>query len=206
MTSRSTTLRRSTLALVSAGAATALTLGAAPSASAAPIGVGWDANVTTTVKKLGQQITFPQAKFAAQIDLGTGAISGDLNLPDATSTLKLGSLPLAKVTLAVEPTKPVTAQLTGLKVEANQEFNIHLKKIEPLGLPINLVGKNCRTATPVKAKLNGDLTGLFDPYTLSGTYTIPKFANCGLSTFIINLVIPGEGNTMKADFSGLTLG
>lgn len=206
MTSRSTTLRRSTLALVSAGAATALTLGAAPSASAAPIGVGWDANVTTTVKKLGQQITFPQAKFAAQIDLGTGAISGDLNLPDATSTLKLGSLPLAKVTLAVEPTKPVTAQLTGFKVEANQEFNIHLKKIEPLGLPINLVGKNCRTATPVKAKLNGDLTGLFDPSTLSGTYTIPKFANCGLSTFIINLVIPGEGNTMKADFSGLTLG
>ena len=58
MTSRNTTLRRSALAMASAGAAAALTLAAAPSASAEPIGVGWDANVTTTVKKLNQQITW----------------------------------------------------------------------------------------------------------------------------------------------------
>lgn len=205
MTSR-TVIRRTALATAATGAAAALVLGGAPSASAAPIGVGWDANVTTTVKKLNQQITFPQTRFKAQVDLTTGAITGDLNLPDATSTLKLGSLPLAKVTLGVIPTKPVAGQLTGLKVTANQEFTIHLKRIEPLGLPINLVGSNCKTVTPVKATLNGELTGLFDPYTLTGDYTIPKFANCGFSTWLINLLIPGSGNTMTADFSGFAIG
>lgn len=207
MTSRNTLIRRSALATAATGAAAALVLGSAPAASADPLGVGWDVNVTTTVKKLNQQITFPQTRFAAQVDVfGTGSITGDLNLADATSTLKLGSLPLAKVTLAVIPTKPVAGQLTGLNVVANQEFNIHIKKIEPLGLPINLVGSNCKTATPVKSQLSGTLTGLFDPYTLTSTYTIPKFSNCGLSTWLINLVIPGEGNTMKADFSGFALG
>ena len=102
------------------------------------------------MKKLNQKITFPQTRFAAQID--AGAITGNLKLADATSTLKIGSLPLAKVTLAVEPTKPVAGRLTGLDVVANQEFNIHIKKIEPLGLPINLVGSNCRTATPVRIR------------------------------------------------------
>lgn len=206
MTSPGTLLRRTALATATAGAATALVLAAAPAANAAPIGVGWDANVTTTVKKLNQQITFPQTRFPAQIDLTTGAITGNLALKDATSTLKLGSLPLAKVTLAVIPTKPVTGKLTGLNVAATQQFTIHIKKIEPLGLPFNLVGKNCKTVTPVTAQLSGTLTGLLDPYTLKGTYTIPKFANCGLSTPLINLLIPGAGNTMKADFSGFKLG
>jgi len=206
MTSR-TLLRRSALATAATGAAAALILGSAPAASADPLGVGWDVNVTTTVKKLNQQITFPQTRFKAQVDVfGTGAITGNLALPDAVSTLKLGSLPLAKVTLAAVPTKPVSGQLTGLNVVANQEFTIHIKKIAPLGLPFNLVGNNCKTVTPVKTQLSGTLTGLFDPYTLTGTYTIPKFANCGLSTPLINLLIPGTGNTMKANFSAFALG
>lgn len=207
MTSPSKLLRRTALATAATGAVTALVLAGAPAASADPLAVGWDVNVTTTVKKLNQQITFPQTRFQAQADVfGTGSITGNLNLPDATTTLKLGSLPLAKVTMAAVPTKPVAGKLTGLNVAATQEFTIHIKKIEPLGLPINLVGKNCKTVTPVKSELTGTLTGLFDPYTLKGTYTIPKFANCGLSTPLINLLIPGAGNTMKADFSGFKLG
>ncbi|KGN34992.1 hypothetical protein N802_00740 [Knoellia sinensis KCTC 19936] len=207
MTSRSTMLRRTALTTAVTGAAAALVIAGAPAASAAPIGVGWDVNVTTTVKKLNQEIAFPQTRFPAQVDIfGDGSISGNLALPDATSTLKLGSLPLAKVTLGVVPTKPVSGKLTGLDVVANQEFNIHIKKIQPLGLPINLVGSNCKTATPVQSQLTGTLTGLFDPYTLKGEYTIPKFKNCGLSTPLINLLIPGEGNTMTANFSGFQIG
>lgn len=206
MTSR-TLLRRTALATAATSATAALVLAGAPSASADPIGVGWDVNVTTTVKKLNQQITFPQTRFPAQVDVfGTGAITGNLVLPDAVTTLKLGRLPLAEVTMAAVPTKPVSGQLTGLDVVANQEFNIHIKRIEPLGLPFNLVGNNCKTVTPVKSQLSGTLTGLFDPYTLTGTYTIPKFAHCGLSTWLINLLIPGPGNTMTADFSGFKIG
>ena len=36
---------------------------------------------------------------------------------------------------------------------------------------------------------------------LAGTYTIPPFANCGLTTTVLNLTIPGPGNTIA-----LTLG
>jgi hypothetical protein len=36
---------------------------------------------------------------------------------------------------------------------------------------------------------------------VSGTYTIPPFANCFLETLVINLTIPGPGNTIS-----LTLG
>jgi hypothetical protein len=36
---------------------------------------------------------------------------------------------------------------------------------------------------------------------LAGTYTIPDFANCGLETLLINLTVPGAGNTIT-----LTLG
>jgi len=36
---------------------------------------------------------------------------------------------------------------------------------------------------------------------LSDAYTIPGFANCGLETLLINLAVPGSGNTIT-----LTLG
>jgi hypothetical protein len=36
---------------------------------------------------------------------------------------------------------------------------------------------------------------------VTGTYTIPPFSHCGLATFLINLSIPGPGNTIT-----LTLG
>lgn len=36
---------------------------------------------------------------------------------------------------------------------------------------------------------------------LAGTYTIPPFANCGLTTPVINLTLTGPGNTIT-----LTLG
>lgn len=36
---------------------------------------------------------------------------------------------------------------------------------------------------------------------LAGTYTIPPFAHCGLETVVIDLTLPGGGNTIT-----LTLG
>jgi hypothetical protein len=37
--------------------------------------------------------------------------------------------------------------------------------------------------------------------TVSGTYTVPRFAGCGLITPVLNLTITGPGNTIS-----LTLG
>ena len=42
---------------------------------------------------------------------------------------------------------------------------------------------------------------LANPSTFTGEFTIPRFKNCGLLTFAINLLIPGDGNTFSATAS-----
>jgi hypothetical protein len=34
--------------------------------------------------------------------------------------------------------------------------------------------------------------------TFTGEFAVPKFKNCGLPTFALNLIIPGDGNTFTA--------
>jgi hypothetical protein len=42
--------------------------------------------------------------------------------------------------------------------------------------------------------------------TLAGTYTIPRFAHCGLATLLINLTLPGPGNTISLVLGAGSLG
>jgi hypothetical protein len=49
--------------------------------------------------------------------------------------------------------------------------------------------------------LAGSGPGSFNDYTLSGTYSIPKFHNCGLlGTAVVNATIPGPDNEVSAHF------
>jgi hypothetical protein len=41
---------------------------------------------------------------------------------------------------------------------------------------------------------------------VSGSYTIPLFHHCGLSTLLLNLTIPGSGNTLNLTLGQLQLG
>ncbi len=41
---------------------------------------------------------------------------------------------------------------------------------------------------------------------LSGSYAIPAFRHCGLSTLLLNLTIPGPGNTLNLTLGRLRLG
>lgn len=41
---------------------------------------------------------------------------------------------------------------------------------------------------------------------LSGSYTIPLFHHCGLNTLLLNLTIPGSGNTLNLTLGQLQLG
>jgi hypothetical protein len=41
---------------------------------------------------------------------------------------------------------------------------------------------------------------------VSGAYTIPAFHNCGLNTPLLNLTIPGSGNTLNLTLGQLQLG
>ncbi len=69
------------------------------------------------------------------------------------------------------------------------------------GLPVP-VGTSCKSATPTTVSVTSQPGfSIVKGGNLNGTYTIPPFANCGLETPVLNLTIPGPGNTIT-----LTLG
>lgn len=203
MTSRRTSIRRTAIATAVTGAATALVVGSAPAASADTIWTfDYHANVTSTIKKLDQTVKFPRGSATTAINLDTRKLTGSVTLPPASTTMSIAGLPLVKVTQQVEQVGQVTGSLGAANaITATQKFNIRITRVEALGIPVNLVPSTCITSTPVTAVLTGKLGGFYDPYTLSGTYTIPKFKDCGLNTLLLNLAIPGPGNSLRATFS-----
>jgi len=68
------------------------------------------------------------------------------------------------------------------------------------------LGGNCQTS-PFSVTLSsgpGFTVGGGGP--VSGSFTIPAFRHCGLSTLLINLTIPGPGNTLNLTLGQLQLG
>jgi hypothetical protein len=86
-------------------------------------------------------------------------------------------------------------------VTTTAQTTIKLASLKVLGISIPL-GSSCETATPTAITVTSQPGfNVLKGGTLAGTYTIPRFAHCGLATFLINLTLPGPGNTIS-----LTLG
>lgn len=197
------TTRRRASAITFVLALVALCFAQANPAAADPIiPINWSVQTTTTLKSLNQTVVSPPGTFTGQVDLGTGALTGDLALPPARSTVKIAGLPLANAEFALEQAAPIQGgvDLATGTVSTTASFNVRLKSLKPTLLPINLVGNNCRTVSPVTVTLSGPFS-LTGASTFTGTFTLPKFRDCGLfNTPLINLVIPGPGNTISATF------
>jgi hypothetical protein len=181
---------------------------AAPSAqaSASPVlPIHYTVHASTTLAKLHQTVTVPPGTFAGSIDLGNGALTGNLALPPASTTVSLAGIGLATATFKLAPVKPVTGTVnfSTLAVTATATFNVLVTSVDPLGLPVNLVGNHCGTSKPVSVTFAGVLS-LSGSSTFSGTYTIPPLKRCELATPALNLVIPGPGNKFSASFSPST--
>jgi hypothetical protein len=187
---------------------------AAQPASAFPPGdpvfpFNYTVNASTHIKKLNQTITVPPGKFTGGIDLKTSRLTGSITLPPASFTYTPAGLPLGvTATAQIVQVKPVTGKvnLANLRVTATSTFNIRIIHAYaalpalPLPLPIppvNLVGNNCTTATPVSVTMTGT-ANLGGASTFSGIFTIPNFKSCGAATAGLNLLIPGPGNTFTA--------
>jgi hypothetical protein len=157
---------------------------------------------STTLATLHQTVTVPPGTFAGTIDLGTGALTGNLSLPPATTTIGLAGIGLVDATFQLAPTGPVTGTVnfSSLAVTATSTFDVRITSVEPVGLPINLVGRHCGTATPVSVTFVGTFS-LSGASTFSGQYTMPPLDRCGLLTPALNVVIPGPGNQFSARFS-----
>jgi hypothetical protein len=200
MTNRSP-LRRALAAAAILVVALVGSVALAPPASAAPIPIQQQIDAVAHVARLDQDIVVEGGSFNGGVDLETGAITGDIVLPPATTFINLaGLIPAARATFEMRPVGPATGHLdlAGGTATITSTFDIFVPRIDPLGVGLlNLSSPRCKTVTPITVTMSGpfNLTG---PSTFSGDFTIPRFQDCGLSTAALNLLAPGPGNTFTA--------
>ena len=211
--------RRLTLLAASAAAAVAgiaaatpaLASDAAHAAKAAPadttVSVSYPVTGSTFIKAIGGAIDLGPGTLSTTADLTTSTLTGTLTLPPATGSFKeLGLVPVTATTEMIQDgTATGTVNFTTNAVTTTATDTIKLTSLNVAGLPVP-VGPSCETS-PATITLSSQAGfNVLNGGTLSGTYTIPHFAHCGLATLLINLTLPGPGNTISLTLGKGTLG
>ena len=115
--------------------------------------------------------------------------------------MRLAGIGLADVTIGFPPTKAVRGSLNlgSMSVRATPQL-ILIRKVAPLGLPVNLVGTRCSTSNSVAISFHGQIapTGIV---TVSGVYTVPPFSHCQAMAAALDLAVSGPGNTFTGTLS-----
>ncbi|WP_375001741.1 hypothetical protein [Aeromicrobium sp. CTD01-1L150] len=194
--------------LAAAGAAAALAL-VPTSANAAPLDIDYDATGHTVIASTGSTIEIAPTTLSTTVDSagGPGSLTGTLPLaPSSVEFKALGFAPI-KATVSYDEAAPVTGQLVRdgalTRVESTASYYIKLSNVRVAGIPA-FVGNNCRTAEPVQIPANtpaGETFNIVSGGTLAGEFSIGDFQNCRLTTGMINLLIPGDGNTAEIEVS-----
>jgi hypothetical protein len=150
---------------------------------------------TLSLKKLGQSVTLPEGStFNGSADLATGALSGDVFIPEFTSTIRVLGVP-TQVTTRLDQAQPVQGTLA-----LNPDGTISIRsttsavlRIRKLRLGLLSVPTTCRTAEPIVLSLNYDGPFAF-PIAFDGSTTIPRLTGCGLLGPTLGLLLSGPGN------------
>ena len=80
-------------------------------------------------------------------------------------------------------------------VATTSKIILKLTSMSVAGVPVP-VPANCQTS-PATIKLKSQKGfNVVNGGNLAGTYTIPDFSGCGVLTPVLNLTIPGSGNTI----------
>jgi hypothetical protein len=175
---------------------------AAPASAAATAdqtaSLTYPVNGSTVIKAVNSTLTLGPGSLAATVDLTTGALTANLTLPKATASFKeFGIIPVTATTeLVPDGATTGTVNFSASSVTSTSSITLKLDSLKVAGIPLP-VGPSCETRTPAAVSLtSGAGFNLLSGGTLSGTYTIPPFSHCGLNTALINLTIPGPGNTI----------
>lgn len=174
----------------------------ATSAQAAPIDITYDANGSTTVSTTGSTIPLGPTTLTSTLEFTTGEFTGSMVIPQAHTKFKAaGFIPMSADVSFIEAA-PVTGRVSahpeggGSHVAATAHYYVKLSNVKAVGFPA-FVGSSCRTEDPVQidvATPEGERFQVFTGGNLSGTYAIGDFENCGLLTWLVNILVPGEGN------------
>jgi hypothetical protein len=188
-----------------AGFLTAVVVATTPALASAgtTLTVRYPVNGSTFIKAANATVTLGPGTLRSKVNLTTGKVTASLNLPPATGSFKeLGLVPVT-ATVAFIQDGPTTGKVdlnTGA-VTTMSNITLQITSLSVSGLPVP-VGPACESATPASVSLASQPGfSIVNGGTVSGTYTIPPFANCGLITPVLNLTITGPGNTIS-----LTLG
>lgn len=198
-------LRRGSLPLftmMSALLIAAAAFTAAPATADTTIPINWNVNATTHIKSLNMDVVVPQGTFNGAFDVANGSLTGNLALPPASKSIDLLGLPIASTTFAMTQNGPITGHvdLATMTATVNTSFNFAITSASLSFLPwLNLVGRSCRGTSPINVTLSGPVN-LAGTSSFDATYTLPKLTGCGILTPILNLIIPGPGNTFSASF------
>jgi hypothetical protein len=191
------------LAGLFAAVAIAATPAAASAAGGTTLTVRYPVNGSTFLKAANATVTLGPGTLRSKVNLTTGKVTASLNLPPATGSFtELGLIPVT-ATVAFLQNGPTTGTVnlnTGA-VSTMSSITLQITSLSVSGLPVP-VGPACESATPASVALTSQPGfSIANGGTVSGTYTVPPFANCGLVTPVLNLTITGPGNTIS-----LTLG
>ena len=196
---------RAAVATTSAGllAAAGIFVSAGTASADTTITATYPVTGSTLIKAANFTLPVGPGKLVSTADLDTDTLTANLKLPPATGTFKeLGVVPITATTTFIN-NGPTTGTINGDTgaVATTSEITLKLSNVSVAGIPVS-VGNSCETSTPVTVSVASDPGfNILSGGNLSGTYTIPQFKNCGLTTLVINLTIPGSGNSIT-----LTLG
>jgi hypothetical protein len=205
---RRLTLLAATAAAAVAGIALATPALASPAApSDTTVSVSYPVTGSTFIKAIGSTINLGPGTLSTAADLTTSTLTGTLTLPPATGSFKeLGLVPVTATTEMIQDgTATGTVDFSTNAVTTTATDTIRLTSLKVAGLPIP-VGPSCQTSPATITVSSQAGFNVLNGGTLSGSYTIPPFAHCGLATLLINLTLPGPGNTISLTLGKGTLG
>jgi hypothetical protein len=190
--------------------------GVVASAGAASAGTAADTKIKATYPVTGStfikapNFTLPlgPGTLSSTVNVITGNLTANLSLPPATGSFKqFGLIPVTATTQFINAA-PTTGKInlrTGA-IHSTSKITLHIVSLTVAGLPIP-VGSSCETSTPAVVSVASQPGfSILKGGKLAGSYSIPQFANCGLATALINLTIPGPGNTLTLTLGKPTFG
>lgn len=145
--------------------------------------------------KLGDTVNLPAGStFNGSADVTTGKLTGDVSIPEFSTTIPVLGLP-ARATLQLVESQPSAGTFTlnangTITVNATSTATLYIRR---LGLLFVSVPSTCRTSAPIVLALDG--TGsLTAGFAFAGTTTISPLTGCGVLGPALSLLLSGPGN------------
>ena len=202
---------RTRLAMMAAGIALLAATGVMAASGAASadtvVNAKYAVTGTTFIAKLNTTVNLGSGNLAATVDLTTGASQSTLTLPPATVSVKeFGIIPVTATTEIIQNgTAAGTVNFAANTITSTANVTLKITSLTVFGISLP-VGNECQT-TPFNIGLSsGPGFTVSGGGPVSGSYTIPAFHNCGLNTLLLNLTIPGSGNSINLTLGTLQLG